>query len=866
MQKTFGSSYKYLLGNALAQDALVQDPLANYLKKLLNELDDFVNKISQMTDENITNPTVMFPLIGRLLESTGLQPLLPLLLGDGQPNVSAIIDVAVKIGRLNQNIFAFNESDPTMPQLERLILQFFSLESNLTMSLSHIMGHSLLTYSEYFDPEYVAKLREMLKPFTQKTSTGLVEAILRAMELLRTVLDSPNGDPTGIILGYIRQVQNFAVSLYRLQRIQQVSLPSGQLCAAQVTDLHMITKDFLALLTPEGLQNLTQAGPDAAQNIIIQKFVAFLPSEVQDEARRFLQHLKDLQAQVAECTDGQKCLAGISEIFTLLDKIMNMTLSANGSVSIKIIEGNSVLTSQNDKEVASIFFSLLLSPPDAALVKTFQQTLHFIRLLMATPNITVPDVQGALMKSNLTLEQLNHIAALAGAANVNHLILNIMEIISVQECFRPQDNAIVTSQCVRGLISGVTGFLANIPALRNHTTILSLIPQVINSTISQVIPINPSAEPTEALTHILNTTLANVILSLQQSNLSTPEIMREIRMLQSLIEIFPSPSLLNNTLTSSDPMLVQKQYLELIEWYLEKLTHITSNSSVSVLLQPFLQLTQMQVTLQLAQTNFSIYVSNKIENLMNNLTYPIDGEGVRKIGLASVEIFHRLFEMTMYNLEAQSDIQHHVPFPNTTVLNDIRDQVKVYIAQIENWMKQPKIPLVFMSMLQWGNASINISNPVQDLHHLLQSLGPVLSDDQLDYLYIIGNITQSLSEALMVAEQPGGLQSDRFIAAILKAVQTALQILSRGQGTLPLPVEKSILQIVQGSLKLIFQPSKNFALSRNITLHILKNAEYVIQQTVPDTAAQYVLSVIKVATTYFETAQTASGPDNWNLM
>lgn len=866
MQKTFGSSYKYILGNALAQDALVQDPLANYLIKLLNELDDFVNEISQMTDENITNPAVTFPLIHQLLESTGLQPLLPLFLGDGQPNVSTIIDVAVKIGRLNQNIFAFNETDPTMPQLERLILQFFSLESNLTVSLSHIMGHSLLTYSEYFDPEYVAKLREMLKPFTQKTSTGLVEAILRAMELLKTVLDSPNGDPTGIILGYIRQVQDFVMSLYRLQRVQQVSLPSGQLSAAQVTDLHMITKEFLALLTPEGLQNLTQAGPDAAQNIIIQKFVAFLPPEVQDEARRFLQHLKDLQAQVAGCTDGQKCLTGISEIFALLDKIMNMTLSANGTVSIKIVEGNSILTSQKDKEVASIFFSLLLTPPDAALVKTFQQTLHFIRLLMATPNITVSDVQGALMKSNLTLEQLNHIAALAGAANVNNLILNTMEIISVQECFGPQHDATVTSQCVHGLISGVTGFLANIPALRNHTTILSLIPQVINSTIGQVIPINPSAQPTEALTHILNTTLANVIQSLQQSNLSTPEIMTEIRMLQSLIEIFPSPALLNNTLTSNDSMLVQKQYLELIEWYLEKLTHITSNSSVSALLQPFLQLTQMQVTLQLAQTNFSIYVSNKIEHLINNLTYPIDGEGVRKIGLASVEIFRGLFEVIMYNFEAQNNIQHHMPFLNTTILNAIRYQVQVYVAQIENWMKQPKIPLVFMSMLQWGNASINISTRVRDLHHLVQSLGPFLSEDQLDYLYITGNITQSLSEALMVAEQPGGLQSDHFIAAILKAVQTALQILSRGQGTLPLPVEKSILQIVQESLKLIFQPSMNFALSRNITLHILKNAEYVIQQMVPDMAAQYILPGIKVATTYFNTAQTASGPDNWNLM
>lgn len=860
LQHVFGVIYKRLTESSLKQEIQEGDALYTYLINLMNNLDGFVNKISMLPDQNITNSDVMFPLISHLLESTGLTPLLPLLFSDHPLNVSTVIDVASKLGRLNQHIFTFNETDPTMPELERLIIQFLSMEGNLTMSLSHIMGHSLLTYSGYFHPDNLAPLREAIKPFTNQTSAGLVEAILSAMELLKTVMDSPNGDPTHIILGYIRQLQEFVMSLYRLQRIQHLSLSSGELSTAQVTDLHLITKDFLNLLTPESLQNLTQAGPDAAQNIVIQKFLAFLPPDVQGKANHFLQDFKALQYHVAECAAGQNCLAGISEIFTFLDQILDMMLSANGSVTIKLAANNSVPRVREYEEIASIFFPLLLSSNDAAFVEMFRQTLYFIRLVMATPNITVSDVQNALRQSNLTLEQLNNIAALAGAANINDLMVNIMEIINARQCFEPQHNPMVTAQCVRGLINGVSGFLTHLPALRNETAILSLIPLIVNNTISEVIQVNFSSNPTMGLVHTLNSTLANVKMSLQLNNLNTPEIMNEIRVLEGLIQLAANPEPFNN-LTFNYSMYAQKVYLEIIDWYLKRVVDITSNSSVSELLHPFFYLTQMQVTLQLAQTNFSLFVSNQVEFLINNLQYPIDGVGLRKIGLTLVETFRRLFELIMVSVEVTGP----APFCNSTILYAAKLQVKLYLDLIEKWMKQPNIPLVLTSMLQWGNPSMNLSTPVKDLQHLLQSMGNILSDDQLDYLYIIGNITQSLSQALMVAEQPGGLQSDHFLAAILEAVQSAMQIL-RSTGTLPLSVQQNILEIVHYSLKLIVQPDMSFASSRNISLVILKKAESVIQQMVPEMLATYMLSGIKVATTYFETVSTAGGPDSWNQL
>ncbi|KAK5861274.1 hypothetical protein PBY51_022684 [Eleginops maclovinus] len=865
LQYVYGDTYKHLAGSFLKQEIKGGDALSAYLTNLLENLDVFVNTISQFPDQSIANPNVMLPVIGRLLQSTGLKPLLPLFLSDGPLNASSVLDVASKLGRLNQHIFTFNETDPTMPELERLIMQFLSLEGNLTMSLPHIMGHTLLTYSDYFNPEDVARLRKAIQPFTNQTSAGFVEAILRAMELLKRVLDSPNGDPTDIILGYIQQLQEFVMSLYRLRKIQHLPLSSGQLRAAQVTDLHMLSKDFLSLLTPEGLKNLTQAGPDAAQDIVAQKFIAFLPKEVQQEAALFLEDFKVLQYHIIQCAAGQNCLAGVSEIFMFLDQILDLMLSADGSVNLTLSATNSVLKKQEDGEIASLVFSLLLSSDDAAYVETFKQFLHFIRLIMATPNISVSDVQNALRQSNLTLEELNNIAAQAGAANINDLMVDLMEIIKVRQCFEPQDKPMVTAQCVMGLINGVSSFLSNLPVLRNETAILSLIPSIVNNTISDVLQVDFSPNPQMVIAHTLNSTLANIKINIQQNHLSTPEIMKEIMVIEGLIQLIaisePFDNL-NSTLMM-DPMYAQKVYLEIIEWYFKKLENISSTSSVSELLHPFLYLTQMQVTLQLTQVDFSLFVRNQVELLMNILQNPIDAAGIGQIGQTTVELLQRLFELIMVNLETQNEIPGT---QYTTILHVTKLQVQQYINLIQTWMKQPNVPLVLESMLQWANPYINISTPMTDIHQLLETIVNFVSADQKAYLSIIRNITQSLSKALMVAEKPGGLQSEQFSAAILEAIQSALHILSAATGPLPPYVQQNILEIVQDSLKLILEPDMSFASSRNISILILKKAENLIEVIIPQPFAEYVLAVVKLATTYFESISTANGPNSLNQL
>uniref|UniRef100_A0A3Q1B3N0 ABC transporter domain-containing protein n=1 Tax=Amphiprion ocellaris TaxID=80972 RepID=A0A3Q1B3N0_AMPOC len=821
------------------------------------------DNISKLPNQNSTEDVV--PLISNLLQSTRLTPLLRLILNDGPVNISTLLEVASKLGRLNQHIFTFNETDPTMPELERLVMHFLSLEGNLTVPVSHIMGQTLLTYSDYFHPDEAARLREAIRPFTYQTSAGLVEAILSAMEILKNLMDAANGDPTDIILGYIQQFEEFVISLYRLRKIEHHLLPTGNLSSALVTDLHLLSMDFIRLFTPESLQNLTQAGPDAAQDLIIQKFVAFLPPQVQQNATKFLQDFKALQYHMTKCAAGQNCLAGISEIFEFLDQILDTVLSANSNVTIKIALTNSVQGGLERQEIASLFFPLLLPPNDAAYVETFKQTLHFITLVMATPDLTVSDVQNALKQSNLTVQDLKDITVLAGASNINDLMVNMMEIVNVHHCFEPQNDTMVTSQCIKGLINGMSGFLAHLPALRNHTATLSLIPVIVNETVSDINHVNFSSSPNEVVAQTLNSTLANIKMSLQLNHLATPEIMTEIRVVERLIKLIcdMEPYENFNSTVLVNPLYAQKEYLRLAGWYLRRLENITNNSSVSELLQPFFHMAQMQVILQLAQLNFTLFISDKVDFLMETLKYPIDGAGLTKIDQTIIEILQHYWELMKFNLVAQNEFQGFQVF-NTTILNAVGHQMNVYLDYIQKWMTQPNVSLVLNSMLQWGNSSMTPSTPLTDIQHLLQTIANYLSEDQVTYLSKTDNITKSLSKALMVAEQPGGLQSEDFQAAILEAVKKAMQLLTNVTAPLAHPVQQNILGIVQDSLNLIVHQNMSFASSRNISLLILKRMEKVIEQIVPEMFAEYLLSGVTVVTTYFESTSEVSGPDSWN--
>ncbi|KAM8749849.1 uncharacterized protein AB9X84_014500 [Acanthopagrus schlegelii] len=99
---------------------------------------------------------------------------------------------------------------------------------------------------------------------------------------------------------------------------------------------------------------------------------------------------------------------------------------------------------------------------------------------------------------------------------------------------------------------------------------------------------------------------------------------------------------------------------------------------------------------------------------------------------------------------------------------------------------------------------------------------------------------------------------------IMEAVQRVMQILDLDPPSLM--VRKDIQAIVDDLLKLVGQSDMSAPSSRNISLHILKRAERVIQQLVPEMFAEYLLPALRAAATYFETTSTVVGPDTVNQL
>ena len=133
------------------------------------------------------------------------------------------------------------------------------------------------------------------------------------------------------------------------------------------------------------------------------------------------------------------------------------------------------------------------------------------------------------------------------------------------------------------------------------------------------------------------------------------------------------------------------------------------------------------------------------------------------------------------------------------------------------------------------------------------------------YLVLIDQITQSLNQVLLVASQPGGLESDLFIGAILDAARTVLSNLTAMTGPLPPSVSENIMGVLHSSLLLALRPEMAYAQARNLTLDVLWRGEGLIQDLIP-MAAEYLLPGIKLMRTYFQIISTAGGPDKLNEM
>ncbi|XP_074551456.1 uncharacterized protein LOC141808680 [Halichoeres trimaculatus] len=290
------------------------------------------------------------------------------------------------------------------------------------------------------------------------------------------------------------------------------------------------------------------------------------------------------------------------------------------------------------------------------------------------------------------------------------------------------------------------------------------------------------------------------------------------------------------------PQSVEKNIQEIVQY------------SLKLILQPDMNFTNSRI--------ISLEIIKRAESVINE-TIP---EMINEYLLPGIELITTYFESSL--TASGPDAWNQIILDEMKMVQSLlpaNSTARVYIStliNITNYILESD-QVFEESGIHWENIS-NIFNPIKDLHHLFQTVVPFLNKEQRAYLSMIRNITRSLNDALMAAEQPGGLQSDNFLDAIMETVQSAMKILTATNVSLPNSVEQNILEIMQYSLKLILQPDMNFTNPRLISLEIIKRVESVINETIPEMITDYLLPGIKLITTYFESSLTASGPDIWN--
>ncbi|KAG7463948.1 hypothetical protein MATL_G00182090 [Megalops atlanticus] len=871
--------------------------IQSLLGSLIHLLDQDIQLLSNILSLEQFNSQLSLSVLEDVLGALGLRPLTAIW-AEGPVNASTVIGAILQAAQNNQYLLSGiglpqNQTDLSVAELEALIFQWLSMEGRLSLPLSLSMGDALLTYSASLSAADLAYLQQVLDPLANQSANGVAELILQAMKVLKQVLETP-GDPSVVILGYLRQLQDFLSSALQLSSHIQVIGPNGPLTPPQISNLRPVALETLQLL-----QGLIQTNDLSLLDAILKRLGGLLPQELLPRYEELINHTHVLIGHLSACAEsGLDCTAAVSQTFQILAQSAEALQQATGGVfTIELIPVNtSPLSGQGDLplSVTVDLLSLLLpwanasnttSSPES-IQKIIAQTLHFLQQVSSTPNISLNSVQYALQTSNLTLGELDMIARLAGSTNMTALLANLIGIIDVQQCFepRPQNLSLqggfsnsAEANCALELIMRTTGFLQGLPLPQDTQNTYTALNYLIRFWADEFIGKGDLVTLLSSLGEGQVNTSVNALMVMLENvseNLedllpdSWQQINNEIQVLEGLLHlvsaVYPFDTI--NTTLMNQQEYAQRVVIEIAEWYLQKLENVTRSSNFSDLFYPIFRITEMQLAYALAQTQYTEFVTEETEDLLKSVHIPLNGTDLSKIGHYVIAVLQGNLQLVKKNVELQRDFYVALgqQAPDFGFLEEIETQIMKYFNLTRYWLNDAHLTSAIAKILQWDAASLNLTTPVTDIGRLLDALAPVLPEDQEAYLILVNNVSQALNHALLAASQEGGVQSANFTKAILEAARTILQNLSAATGPLPASVIQDALGVLQGSLQLIVHPEMSYAEARQLTLNILRQGEALIQALFPREATPVLLQMTRAVTVYLETISQPGGQDKWN--
>ncbi|XP_072571334.1 uncharacterized protein abca12 isoform X2 [Paramormyrops kingsleyae] len=845
------------------------------LQSLVTSLEQNINILSDILSIEQFDRQPSLSILEEVLDALGLKPL-SLIWTQGFDNISTTMSNVTQEFMDNSYMFPpfflnLNMTSTSLMELDNLTVQWLNAGGNLYRPLSFSFSNALLNHSAFLNASHISCLQQILKHLNNDNERDVLELLIKATEVLNQATETSH-NASALILAYLWQVQNFLASSLQLNSNESFFMLDGLKNVSQILDLYPAALEILQLNSTAFLQDLHQIRNVSMLDAVLWQVIALLPEEFRYNNDELINHTYRLLRGLTLCTaSSQDCAADVSKVFLFLEQAAKM-LQQSENITNGLITINSNLTFERNLtfplvvDLLALLSPLINSTNVSLTSEAIQRVLFFLDEIPPTLSISLSSLQYGLQMSNLSLEDLVFVAELAGSSTAQMVLTNLSSAINAQGCFS-LNNATMQTELVNS-----TELHCLLKLIKETIEVLQGI--LLNNEMNHLTQHGGSSNMTHFTyyDHLVSSSGdLSVILDKIHENLqdygleSWNEVTTAIHVLKNFIQQFvngtyPFPSI-NSTLPNQ-PEYVPEVYMDIALWYLRKLENITYTGNVSDLLYPLFRMMEMQLATSLAESQFITSIVLGAENLTQSIHIPLSKSDLQDIENYVISVLSEELKITKYVAELQMNFSLAMG-DNTSDVNFqvFETQVEKYLHITEDFLKDTHLISIMAEILQQNASSPDLMNMdsfwLYDIAHLL-------SESQFHYLSIVGQVSQALKHALLIATQEDGVQNVNFTRALMEAFSIVIGNLSTDQWPLPDIVTSDAIGIIYEALQLVFRPNMSYTEKVNLTLDILLKGESLIKVIAPNESLPILLPMTQALITYMETIIQLGGQDNWN--
>ncbi|XP_027022078.2 uncharacterized protein abca12 [Tachysurus fulvidraco] len=636
------------------------------------------------------------------------------------------------------------------------------------------------------------------------------------------------------------------------------------------TTLYSVVMNILHVLRPESIQMLNSEGKFAVSDAILHELQPLFAKEHQINLEGFLNTTHALFEDLAFC--DQDCLSGVSHIFQMLSLLNESMLEREGNFTMMPIKNN--MTFSVAGHILSLLLSWNISESSANRTVNVSEITYFLEQLYSSPNLSLDNIQELLEALNLTMSDFEQFSQLSEASSISLILSTLMDIINSSQCaipLSPGGSSLTGSpvpECSMKIFEGLIGFLQALPMFEGYQTSLTTTLNMLYDEAMEFRNIsNSDSDPLEVTEEVFELILESIRQNLENLNVeNVTSIETELDTLEELLKMvfeeeYHYPYYMINSTMMTQQAYAHKMYKEITLWYLHNLENATSDSMFREILYPFIEVTEMMVTIHDAHLNFSTLVANQIQNLTGHVQTPLNGEDLNLISNAIVSLIQGQLELIKMNLDLQQTFLDSLGLQsNTSMPADIKAELQNYHNLMQNWITNPQLKLAFSNIFRWTNNLTDFTTPFIDHEELLQALASLLTPEEQVYINKTEQVLHSLNYTLQLGQTENGLQSENFTEAIMDSVRVFLDNMFNYTDTTY--TNDDIVDVFYNTLQLLLNPNISHDQAQKLVIQVAQETASFISAIVPD-SSEVLTPIIQSLITSINTISNPGEPAQW---